>query len=216
MSKLPYRVEVIYPSDPVRPSRINPNVMDRGRRELLAEVVGEFGPLQFPLYQDDPDLEGGYVILDGHHRDAAFRAAELEEWHAVVLPDTARAVDVDRVRLAMNHLRGSPEHNATALLLREIQAAEPGVDLTLAGLLPAEVEMLLREAPPEIDLGAAIPSPSEPLDEGDVAAPTFELTLSFATAAEKKAARKILKKAAGKSGDLTAGFRKLAGMETTP
>ena len=214
MSKLPYTVETIFPTDPVRPSRINPNVMDPGRQGLLAEVVAEFGALQLPLYQHDPEVPGGYVILDGHHRDAAFRAAGLDLWHAVVLPASAAAVDVDRARLALNHLRGSPEHAATALLLKEIAAAQPGVDLSLAGLLPGEIELLLREAPPEFDLGAPIPSPAEP-SEPEALPPVFELVLRFQSAAELRAARKILKKAAGKGGDHTAGFRKIAGMETT-
>lgn len=184
----------------------NPNHMDSASFDLLVEAIKRVGFLQPVLVRELPD--GTLVIVDGVHRVRAAKAAGLAQVSAVVVDtDEAQAAIL---QIGMNKMRGelnlSQVSEAMAALVLE---GYPLADLTLTGFSSEEVDDLLamngkRDGDDPLD----DPPPMPPDDVPAVDRP-FALELTFTTATDLKKARRGLKKAIGKGGNIGDGLLRL-------
>jgi ParB-like chromosome segregation protein Spo0J len=203
----------------------NPNSMTEPEFGLLKEAIRRAGFLQPILVRWEPnpaatDGGGRHVVVDGHHRLRAVKELAAERGGIAMVscvvvegPDAEWAT---AQRVAMNRLRGSLDLTAVGQSLQGLLEAgwEVG-DLTVTGFSEGEVADLLRSvthtAADMLPDDMVMPSP-EPEDDAGGTTP-FVLELAFANRDELKAARRGLKRMAGKGGDLATGLLKLLGEE---
>lgn len=179
---------------------------------LVVRVIGEER-----VDRDDGAvlIRAVHEIVGGHHRRTAGLEAGLEHCQAVVyaageLPDSEAAA----LRVALNRVRGRLSLDLVAQTLQELlddgwtaQQAE------LTGFSSQEVAALLEppSSPEDAAVDASLP-PAEPFDDsaGEV---SYELTLVFRAREDLAAARRFLKKAAGRGAPLAEGLLRVMGAE---
>jgi len=198
----------------------NPNRMEPDKMSMLAEAIRREGFLQPILVRpthptsamrDKGSGEGGYEIIDGHHRRAAALEAGLHEIPCIIAHDCDEHTAI-ALRIGMNRLRGDLDLTSTAKLVSTL--VENGWkldDLSITGFSADEVADLMRSLKTE---DVEIRVFDDAMEDGDGDAPVakpFALEIIFKTRDELKRAKKALKKAAGKNGDYGKGLLRLMG-----
>lgn len=186
----------------------NANVMSAEKYAALVEsirVVGFVVPLLIKPLEEGSNK---YLIVDGHHRTKAAHELGLVDVPAVVLEGDE---DPRIVALAVNRLRGETDLAVASLIIAELvdDGLEP-IDLTITGFSQKEIDELLAatHSPDEVELedleGAEVPA-----EVGSPVARPYLLDLTFRSKEDLASARKALRKAAGKGGDLADGLLRL-------
>lgn len=189
----------------------NPNKMDQEQYRRLVASVKENGPLQDLLCRK---VKGGYEVIDGHHRLDAYLEVygPHHEMTVTVAPSLAALAKAKAASLGMNKIRGDVDYGIAADVLREIKdetdwTAEQMA--TLTGFSPEEIETLtsinLEEVDDALSEVAEVEAKEAPPDK------LFVLEISFADKALYRLARRKLRKAAGKGGDLSTGLLAVLG-----
>lgn len=213
----------------LRPADTNPNVMDEAHYRALVAGIRVEGFLQPILVREVLDSELGtapkggapvYEIVDGHHR---VRAAEEVGMVAVPAVIAAPGMSADAARLqaiGMNKRRGELDLTEVGRAFADLHGEGWSVEaLALTGFSPNEVGDLLRSVSQDVDKALAkdisIPADSfENEDEPEPSAKPFLLEILFTSREDFKAAKKGLKRAAGKGKDLARGLMVLLGEDT--
>lgn len=175
----------------------NPNHMAVEQLDLLARAIREEGFLQPVLAR--PSGDGGFILIDGHHRAKAAQAAGLAKIPAVVVHVTAEQAAV--MQIGMNKLRGELNLAEVASILNDLhQDGWAVADLALSGYNPEELEDLFKAASNTDDddvLRGSVQGTSddaEPAPDTDDAPAVLELV--FANVKDRNRAKRALKKAA--------------------
>ena len=184
----------------------NANKMTPQRYALLVDSIRRIGFVQHILVRalDDEAWE----IVDGHHRRDAMRDLGNATIPSIVLEG---GEDPRLVALAMNRLRGETDLATASVIIEELVAeAFSAEDLAISGFTERELQELVEalDSPDDPQLedleGAEVPQEVG----ADVARP-YLLDLTFRTKEDLSAARKALRKAAGKGGDIADGLLRL-------
>ncbi len=183
----------------------NANKMDAAKYRELVHSIRRLGFITVIVARDLGD--GDFDIVDGHHRVKAMR--ELGE---VNVPTLVIKGDEDPrlVALALNRLRGETDLAVASMIIEELlETGLSTADLSITGFSEREMSELvsaLEQPEPDLDdLGdTALPE-----EIGSPVARPFLLDLTFRSKEDLKAARKALRKAAGKGGDLADGLLRL-------
>lgn len=186
----------------------NPNHMDADAYAGLVATIRRNGFLQPILVRQDDD--GALTVIDGHHRLDATIECGRATIEAVVLcgVDAARA---HLLGLGLNRYRGDMHLGRASAILRDVNlTTEIAFDdiVVTSGFSDRELRAMLETpaAPENMDLEL----PDEKLDDAAPARP-FVLEIRFERKEEFQLARKRLKKAAGKGGDLAVGLLAVLG-----
>ena len=204
----------------LRPAPTNPNVMDAAHFDALVAGIKAEGVLQPILVRQLEGAVPDFEIVDGHHR---VRAAEKAGMTVIPSVIAAPGMDAAAARLqaiGMNKRRGELDLTEVGRAFADLHGAGWTVEaLSLTGFTENEVGDLLRSVSQDVDRALAkdisIPSGSfEADDDDDVpTAKPFLLEILFTDRSEFKAAKKGLKRAAGKGKDLARGLMVLLGEE---
>jgi ParB-like chromosome segregation protein Spo0J len=187
----------------------NPNKMDDDKFNMLVEAIRREGFLQ-PVLINSND-----TLFDGHHRYYAAQIAAAGS--DIAIPCVVKRMDDFRgtaLGIGMNRLRGELSLSDTSVVLQEV-ARDGGFDTAelsmLSGFTAEELLTLLEPAASSADVmdDAASGRNVDP----DAPEKLYTLELKFSSKALLKIARKALKKAAGKGGDLSSGLLHLIGAE---
>lgn len=198
----------------------NPNEMnDDEFAALVASITAE--GLMYPVVarpvretSDDGAALDVWEIIDGHHRTKALR-----QIGAARVPVLAVDKDFDRtvlLQIGLNKLRGHINLAIAGEKLADLQ--KEGVSLeemTLTGYSTEEIaDMITAATEDAADILRSGPTSAPSLVEDEPAPPKpFVLEVSFTDREQYQAARKGLKKAAGKGGDLALGLLRILGIE---
>lgn len=187
----------------------NPNKMTDLDFEMLKYGIETTGFHQNILVWARPD--GTFEMIDGHHRKDAAAAVGLTELPAKVLPEDYPPEQVEALRLALNRLRGTQSTTKVAQILTRLSTDYPGMDMALTGYGEEEYQDLIEslnstELDDILDEVGGISVGSE-----DTSGKVFVLELTYETAAELKAVKKALKRAAD-GGDPAFGLQCLLGL----
>lgn len=200
------------PIGALREAPSNANVMAEGQFRSLVRAIRELGFLQPVLVR--PLGDGAFEIVDGHHRVRAAREVGMLEVPAVV----ADADEPLVTAISMNAHRGELDLTAVGRAFAELSARGWEVpELAVTGFSEAEVSDLLRGVSQSVDevLPRDIevpPEEFEPEDDAPAGRP-WVLEIAFADREDLKAARRGLRRAAGKGKDLARGLLALLGHE---
>lgn len=184
----------------------NANVMDRAKYAMLVESIKRVGFI-VPLLIQEVD-KGRFLIVDGHHRVKAAHELSMADVPAVVLDGDE---DPRVIALAVNRLRGETDLAVAALIITElVESGMQAIDLEITGFSQRELEELLAatQSPDDVSLedmdGVDVPE-----EIGAKVARPFLLDLTFRSKQDLAAARKALRKAAGKGADLSEGLLRI-------
>lgn len=198
------------PISQLRPAAENPNAMSEEKFDLLVGAIRRFGFLQPLLVRPDG------TVVDGHHRLLAAQKLGMTEVPCVVAEGT---VEEERaLRVGMNNLRGEPDLTMVGSILKELsEAGWSAEQLTVTGFSEEEVKDLLGAVSQDVDAALSpemeVPS-AEDYQPEDAASKPFVLELEFSARADFLRAKKGLRRAAGKGGDMTTGLMVLLGEDT--
>lgn len=189
----------------------NPNSMAPAHFALLVEGIRREGLNTAILARDlgDDRIE----IIDGVHRIRAAREAGILEASVYVYPPGGCSdAQAAAMQIGFNRLRGDLDLTAVARTLAELDMVE--LDLAvLAGYQDMEAQALidsLAQIDPMDLVALDQPVTEQPGEAGP--APVFDLVVKFQTRDELAAAKKVLRKAAGRGGSLARGLQALAGL----
>jgi ParB-like chromosome segregation protein Spo0J len=187
----------------------NANKMDAAKYRELVLSIRRIG-FVVPIVARDLG-NGDLEIVDGHHRVKAMR--EIGEAFVPTLIITGDE-DPRLVALALNRLRGETDLAVASMIVEELlESGLSTVDLSITGFSERELsELVSALEQPDLDLDD-LGGTSLPEEIGTPVAKPFLLDLTFRTKADLAAARKALRKAAGKGGDLADGLLRLVRAE---
>jgi ParB-like chromosome segregation protein Spo0J len=204
----------------LQPAQDNPNQMSTEKFDLLVLAIQRFGFLQpllvRPLKGAERHGETLFSVVDGHHRLLAARKLGMGEVPCVVASGTE---DEERaLRVGMNNLRGEPDLTMVGSILKELAEAGWSTEqLTVTGFNEDEVRDLMGAVSQDVDAALspdmAVPS-AEDYQAEDAPTKPFLLELEFTARADFLRAKKGLRRAAGKGGDMAAGLMVLLGEDT--
>jgi ParB-like chromosome segregation protein Spo0J len=190
----------------------NPNRMEPEKLQALSQAIKRLGFLQPPLVRARPS---DFLIVDGHHRVAAARLAEITSVPCVLAPASMTDAEAKAAMLGLNRLRGELDLAlASGVVIDLAQAGWSFDDLAVTGFSEVELKDLLDTGAQNVDdllRGAAADVGQD--DEPRVEKP-FVLEVMFASREQYVSARKALKRAAGKGGDLSRGLLTVLGLES--
>lgn len=196
------------PIDLLDDAPLNANRMTPAKFAQLVESIKRVGFVQHVLVT--PVLDR-FQVVDGHHRRDAMRQLGRTHVPAVVLEP---GEDPRLVALALNRIRGETDLSVAAQVVTDLMEVMDAAAMDISGFSERELASLVDalEGPREPTLAdlaeAEIPEPVEEPDSGDR---PFVLELSFRSRADLNAAKRALRRAAGKGGDLADGLLRLAG-----
>lgn len=209
VTKLPLLALTVAPS--------NPNRMEPEQFRLLVEAIRRVGFLQPILVRaSDPDKNGGltYDIVDGHHRVAAAGEAGLTEVDAVVVGEEVSELDARALSVGMNRMRGELNLSAVSTILDELsKEGWSTAAMTLTGFDEQEIENLIAAARMDHAEVSAQSASVVDEDEPEQKSGPYALEVLFADREDLKAAKRAIKKAAGKGGDMSQGLMRLLALE---
>jgi hypothetical protein len=210
MRLLSHSIRSVLVAELTRAAR-NPNVMAPAARAALAANVRDMGGLLQPilLEHDGPNLH----VLDGHHRLDAAEASGALSVDAVVVEGPLSPEERSFLTLSMNRLRGEFNLGTVAEMFTEMRDEGWSLEgMTATGFDAAEVKALLGAGV------SADPTPGEgggmPDDAPSTADRPHILEVSFASAKELTTVKRLLRKAAGPTKDITRGLRAVLGLES--
>jgi ParB-like chromosome segregation protein Spo0J len=193
-------IETIALADLCEP-KTNPNVMETRDAELLERAIRQVGFLQPILVRELPD--GHREIVDGVHRVRAAKKAGLAKVPCVVVSDFDDSL-ATAMQVGMNRMRGELDLSRVAQSLSSLANEGWSIpDMALTGFGEDEIAALLKStanlSEEEIMTGNAEPeledAPKEELEN-------TTLEIEFVTKKEMQAAKRKLKKIAGKGNPL--------------
>lgn len=190
----------------------NENVMSDETFHLLVEAIDKVGFLQ-PICVEASE-HGRFKIVDGAHRTQAARLLGLTSIPCIVRDGSDGRESA--IRISMNHLRGQLDLTAVAKTISSLEADGWSMgDLSLTGFSEDELEHLLAStrALDTEDLLTGAPEPPDkepPLDDKP-----WVLELRFDNKKQLATAKRGLRKAAGKGGELGAGLLRLLDCDDT-
>jgi len=193
------------PLECLRDAPQNANRMGRARFDQLVESIRRNG-FVVPLLVRELDAPE-YELIDGHHRRDAAKIAGLTSVPSVVFDE---GEDPRLVALALNRLRGDTDLSVAADMISDL--VEGGADLSsllVSGFTESELSELIaasRHEDPDLDDLAMTEMPAE---VGAPVARPFLLELVFRNKEELNDARKALRKACGKGGNMADGLLRL-------
>lgn len=196
------------PIDLLDDAPLNANKMTPAKLDQLVQSIKRVGFVQHILVTSVGDR---WQIVDGHHRRRAM--AQLGRTHvpAVVLEP---GEDPRLVALALNRIRGETDLSVAAQVVTDLMEVMDASALDISGFSERELASLVDalEGPREPTLAdlaeAELP---EPVEEPNPEDRPFVLELAFRSRADLNAAKRALRRAAGKGGDLADGLLRLAG-----
>lgn len=155
---------------------------------------------------------GKYRIVDGHHRYRAAQQAGVEIYAVVAPPETTDA-QAKVLQIGMNRLRGELDLAKVAKALDDLLGGGMSMeDLHIAGFKPEEIEDLIQTLEADsIDEVLKDANTTVPEEEPTTVMKPFLLELTFRTKDDLKRAKKGLKHAAGKNGDMADGLLRILG-----
>lgn len=198
----------------ISPAPLNANVMSPAKyRELVASIrrIGFVDPVVVHQLNVEDPIE--FETIDGHHRLKAAVEVGLASVPALVL---APGEDRRLVALALNRLRGETDLTQAGLIIAEL--LDEGLDpaaLSISGFSERELDQLVAAVSQDADdvelddLGDT----EVPEEVGSPVLRPFLLELTFRSKAELAEAKRVLRKAAGKGGDLADGLLRLGRAE---
>jgi len=194
----------------------NPNSMTDDAYEALVALIKQQGFLQPILVRP---IDGTvFRIIDGHHRVRAAKELGMDSIPCVV-SDKGPHEEI-LLRIAMNKLRGELDITGVGRAFKELHDAGWSTkELVLTGYEESEVADLLKAVTQNVDVAmtSAIEMPStsdyDADDVEDAAAKLFELKLEFDNREDLKKVRRALKRAGGKTKDMSLGLLKILGEE---
>jgi ParB family chromosome partitioning protein len=200
----------------------NPNKMRPEQYEALKSAITRFGFAQ-PVTVRAMDNGLGFEMVDGHHRWQAAQELGLEQIPARVI--TCNAGEARILAISLNRVRGSLDLAEVGSVFTEVLEGWAGsfsaaADLTPAGFSTDEIDDLLRIASDNVDptatalAGGDATAPELDEEEDEERPKPFLIEIEFADRAQYQAARRALKRAAGKGKDLAAGLLNVLGIET--
>lgn len=203
----------------LRDAPSNANVFDPARFEQLREGIAKRGFLQ-PILVRKKDGNSALEIVDGHHRVRAvceLNAAAPTGWQPLLaLPAVVvSCTDAEAMMLAisMNRLRGELDLADVSRAFCELMEGGASLfELAETGFSTEEVDTLVQaaqDAAEDIKPESMDAAPEEQPED----AKAFVIEIEFADKVEYQKARRGLKRAAGKGGELSAGLMKLLGEE---
>lgn len=196
----------------------DPNKMTDSEFSALKALMAAEGSLETILVTPEKGKKGKYVIINGHHRYWASEEIGKIPLPAIVIP--ASAVKQSLLSIGMNRIRGDLDlARAGAVIQEALEASNLKMDQAAlySGLSMEEIEALTQQAGEDADdlleeLGDDMGgSPLE--DDGTINTKPYVLEITFADKTTYQLARRKLKKAAGKGGDLARGLLSLLGEE---
>ena len=199
----------LIPDDQLHLRDFNPNVMEPERYEALVRAVRKLGRLVQPLLVRKRSA-GGFDVVDGYHRVKAGREAGLTVMSAKVEDLTDE--EAKALQVGMNHARGRIDLGLASQVIQELRAEGLAKeDLVLLGFTDDELDDMIASATASATAvleESDTTLPPEDEEEPDGTRPhTLELT--FATKADYQKARRALRKAAGRGGELGDGLLRL-------
>lgn len=188
----------------IDPSPNNPNRMEPERYAALVENMRRFGFLQPALIRANPKDRKRFISCDGHHRVQAATEIGFASIPVVVAQMTEE--EANALQIGMNRLRGELDLSATASILDSLKEAGWGAaDLGVLGFSLEEVGDLLSSLDSDPDI---LPQSIDAPDD-DAPPSRFVLELEFDSAEQMRAAKRALKRAAGKGEPLSRGLLRL-------
>ena len=184
----------------------NANVMSKDKYAGLIESIRRVG-FVVPILIKELDL-GRNLIVDGHHRSRAAGELGMTDVPAVMLEGNE---DPRVVALAVNRLRGETDLAVASIIMLElVEAGLQPIDLSITGFSEREINDLLAatQSPDDVELDDLSGS-SLPEEVGTPALKPYLLELTFRRKEDLLAARRALKKAAGRGGDHSDGLLRL-------
>lgn len=206
------RQEELSVSDLVAAKR-NPNFMAPDRYKRLVRFIDKIGFVQPILVHE---VDGSYVIVDGHHRVRAAKELGLETVPAVLVD--AEDQFGEAMAIAMNGLRGDMDLGIASDIVLELR--EDGIAfeeiVTYTGMSDDEAKDLIKlaeeaaksieeVAPCDVD-GVVDDAPS---DKGEPEDKTWTLKVIFDDEEDFKNSRTALRQRAGAAGGLADGLLSL-------
>ena len=195
----------------------DPNKMTDSEFSALKALMSAEGSLETILITPEKGKKGKYIIINGHHRYWASEEIGKIPLPAMVIP--ASAVKQALLSIGMNRIRGDLDLARAGTVIQEaMDASNMGIDQAAlySGLSTEEIEALTQQAGEDADdlleeLGTEMSGTQE--DEGETNPKPYVLEITFADKDTYRLARRKLKKAAGKGGDLARGLLSLLGEE---
>lgn len=186
----------------------NPNKMEPEKFALLVEAMKRDGQSLTAVFINEKN-----EMFDGHHRYWAAKEAGLKVLPAVVFP-VEGLYGVAR-GFGLNNLRGTPDLTIASLELQQI-ATDTDFSFedisVFTGFTQDELEALLKPSAGEEDPADQFGGDT-PDEEPDHVAKPYVLEIAFADKAQYKLAKRKLRKAAGKGGELAQGLLRVLGEE---
>ncbi len=184
-----HRVKAVYNRE------TDPNKLTDDEFQALVALVERVGMIQSITVRKLAN--GDFEIVDGHHRYWAALAAGLQEISVSVYKGTE---DIKAIGLGMNNIRGNPDMKIVTEIVRSLtDEMDTAVMTVLTGFSSQEISDMLA------DVADIAPDPGD--DAGEEPPPKpFLLEILFDDRATYKKVKRLLKKAAGKSGDLAQGI----------
>jgi hypothetical protein len=182
----------------------NENAMTAEKFALLVQAIQEVGFLQ-PILVERAGAR--WRIVDGVHRKRAAAEVGYTALPCVERHDDGKTV---AVRIGMNNLRGQLNLAAVAASVATLHANGWSMDdLSLTGFTTDELDHLLHSAQrqvPDDVMEHPVTAQDEPEEAQDR---PFVLELRYATKADLARAKRGLRKAIGKGGDMADGLLRL-------
>lgn len=189
---------------------VNPNHMSEEKYAALVASVRKLGTVsQLPIVRAKP--EGGYVMVDGHHRLRAAKEVGLTSLQCVVVD--ADADMGQALALSMNHLRGELNLSEAAKVVNDLDVRGWSLeDMGMTGFSTDEVMDLLKAANAGTDeiLPRDVQVTMTETESSD-GPRMFLLEVEFSRREDFQKAKRGLKRAAGKGKDLAHGLLRLLG-----
>lgn len=203
----------------------NPNVMDPREFKLLVEAIRTMGFLQPILVRQLEENvypeESRYRVIDGHHRLAAGIEVGMPKVPCVVVQKDEDEEQI--LRIAMNKLRGELDLTGVGRIMQELTAAGwEKEELKLTGFSMSEITDLLAAVSQPADVhpqNIEVPSDDkdyDPDDTDDASSKLFELKVLFDNRDDLKKVKRALRRAGGKTKDMSVGLMKLLAEESKP
>lgn len=195
-------------SAPIGSLRDAPTNANRLSDAKYRELVTSIRRIGFVVPIVARDLGNGDIeIVDGHHRVKAMR--ELGEVEVPTLLVQGEE-DPRLIALALNRLRGETDLAAASRIIEELlETGLTHADLSISGFTDREmIELVASLVDADIDLDD-LGGTELPAEVGEPSARPFLLDLTFRSKDDLAAARKALRKAAGKGGELADGLLRL-------
>ncbi len=210
--------------EPTYTQETNPNRMSDADFSSLVALMREEGSVQTVLVRPKPPAKKGgkptgkYLLTDGHHRYWAAQQLGIAKLPCLIA-DKMSTPKAHAIGIGINNLRGSVNLSAASDLMTSIMEETgwtvPQMAL-LTGFSTADIEAIAKQTGEDLEeileeVGEAAGGDEEIHIDG--ATKPFVLEITFTKKEDYKLAKRKLKKAAGKGGDLAAGLMAVLGEE---